>query len=109
MTGLSTVILPDTLRSIDTATLAGSYLPIGTVLTNGGRILRFTNLSNVTVTVSWDGINDNEILAAGTSFLLDVSAARENANYLEVQNGTQFYAKSAAGVGLFYISVYYGK
>lgn len=109
MTGLSTTILPDTIRSIDTASLAGSYLPIGTALTHGGRILKFTNLSNVTVTISWDGINDNEILATNTSIILDVSAARENSNYLEVQNGTQFYAKSAAGVGLFYISVYYGK
>jgi hypothetical protein len=109
MGALSTVILPDTLRSIDSATFTGSYQAVGTALTHGARIVKFTNLSGVTVTVSWDGVNDADILPANSFVLLDVSGAKENPQFLEVQSGTQFYVKGASSTGLFYISIYYGR
>lgn len=109
MPALSTVILPDPLRSINSASFTGSYQAVGTPLTNGARIIKFNNLSNVTATLSWDGVNDHEILPTNSFVLLDISAARENAQFFEVQSGTQFYVKGSAGTGLFYISVYYGK
>lgn len=109
MPALSTVLLPDAIRSIDSATFTGNYQTVGTVLTRGARIIKFTNLSNVTVTLSWDGVNDHEILPTNSFVLIDVSGAKENAQFLEVQMGTQFYAKGSAGTGSFYISVYYGR
>ena len=109
MGSLSTVILPDTLRSIDSSTFTGSYQAVGTPLTNGARIIKFTNLSGAIVTLSWDGVNAHEVLPANSFVLIDISAARENAQFLEVQQGTQFYVKASSSTGLFYISCYYGR
>lgn len=109
MPALSTVLLPDPIRSIDSSGFTGNYQTVGTPLLHGARIAKFTNLSNVTVTLSWDGINDHEVLPANSFVLIDVSGARENAQYIEVQVGTQFYAKGSMGTGSFFISVYYGR
>lgn len=105
---LATKILPDAIRSIDSATFTGSYQAVGTKLTNPTRIIKFTNNSTVLVTVSWDGTNDHEILPAGSFVLLDVSSDRETSNIFEIGANTQFYVKGAAGTGLVYISTYYG-
>jgi hypothetical protein len=109
MPALSTVLLPDPIRSIDSATFTGSYQTVGIPLSHGARIVKFTNLSTVTVTLSWDGINAHEVLPANSFVLIDVSGAKENAQYIEIQIGTQFYALGSSGTGLFYISVYYGR
>lgn len=109
MPALSTVLIPDPLRSIDSATFTGNYQAIGTPLSRGARIVKFTNASNVPATVSWDGIIDADYLPANSFLLIDVSGARENAQFIEIQSGTQFYIKGSAGSGLFYISIYYGR
>jgi hypothetical protein len=109
MPALSTVLLPDVLRSIAASTFTGSYQAVGTALTYGARIVKFTNLASVTVTLSWDGINDHEVLPANSFVLIDVSGAKENAQYIEVQVGTQFFVKGSSGTGSFYISSYYGR
>lgn len=108
MAALSTVLLPDPIRSIDSATFTGNYQAVGTPLANGGRIVKFTNLANVTATLSWDGVNDVEVLPANSFVLIDVSASRENSQYIEIRKGTQFYVKGSSGSGSFFISVYYG-
>jgi hypothetical protein len=109
MGALSTVLLPDPLRSIDSATFTGDYQAVGTPLSNGARIIKFMNVTSVDVTLSWDGVTDNEFLPPNSFVLLDVSGNRENSQYLEVKMGTQFYVKGASGSGNFYISCYYGK
>ncbi len=105
---LSSRLYPNGLKSIDSATFTGSYQAVGTALTHSVRIIKFTNNSNVLVTLSWDGVNDHEALPAGSFLLLDVSANREMSQFFEIANGTQFYAKGSAGTGLLYISSYFG-
>lgn len=109
MGGLSTVILPDAIRSIDSAMFTGNYQTVGTPLGQPTRIIKVTNLSNVTVTFSWDGVNDHEVLPSNSFVLLDVAGNKENAGLFEIQKGTQFYAKGLAGAGLLYVSTYYGR
>jgi hypothetical protein len=105
----STFIIPDTLRSIDSATFTGTYQAVGTPLLHGARIVRFVNNSTVLVTISWDGINANEVVRPGSDFTLNVSANREvSSDFFEVRWNTQFYVMGTAGTGLFYISCYYG-
>lgn len=108
MGALSTKILPDTLRSIDSATFTGSYQAVGTALTKPTRIVKFTNNSTVAVTISWDGTNDHEFLPAGSFLLIDVSSDKETSGIFEIGANTQFLVKGSAGTGSVYISTYYG-
>ena len=105
--GLDIRLYPDVLRSINSTTFTGSYQKVGTALAYPVRIVKFMNLSGVDVTVSWDGVNDHDVIAAGGFLLLDVSSNRETANQCTIAAGTQFYVKASASTGLFYISVYY--
>jgi hypothetical protein len=109
MSSGSNQIKPDALRSIDSATFTGNYQKVGTALTQAMRVVKFTNVANVGVTLSWDGVVDNEYLPANSFVLIDISGAREVSDIFEVPGGTQFYVKGAAGVGSFYISCYYGR
>lgn len=109
MGALSTVIVPDVLRSIEATTFTGNFLPIGTPLAYSMRIIKFQNFTNQTVFISWDGVNENDVLPPGAFTLLDISANKENAVYLEIEKGTQFYVQANAGTGFFYITCLYGK
>jgi len=100
------VMIPDTVRSFNSSTLSGSYQAIGTPLTRPIRIIKFVNNSTVTVTVSWDGANDHDVLPSGSFFLYDITANRSNVEGTQgqyVRSGTQFYVKGSAGTGLIYL------
>lgn len=107
MTALSTVLVPGILRSIDSATFTGSYQAVGTAITHPGRIIKFTNASNVAVTISWDGTTDNDYLPANAFLLLDICTNHGTSLILEIKKGTQFFVKGSAGTGSFYISYYH--
>lgn len=108
MGALNIRFLPDTIRSIDSATFTGSYQAVGSVLTFPTRVVKFTNNSTVLVTISWDGTSDHEVLPAGSFMLIDVSANHEAVeNRCDIAAKTQFYVKASAGTGLLYISTYY--
>lgn len=109
MSSFSGIIYPEPLRSIDSATFTGAYQAVGTPLAHAGRIVKFTNNSNVLVLLSWDGVTDHSVLP-GTSFeLLDVGTNRGSVHSFEIQQATQFYVKGAAGTGLFYITSYFAR
>lgn len=110
MGALSTIILPDVLRSIDATTFNGALQPVGGPLTHSARIIRFLNDTNMGCFLSWDGTTICEYLPPGSFLLLDTAANKENSQVFDIQAGTQFYVNGmAAGTGNFYISNYYGK
>lgn len=95
----------DVLRSINSATFTGSYQAIGTPLTYPTSLVRLVNNSSVSVTISTDGVNDNELVPLNSFVLYDVTAntPANGDDAIFIPKGTQFYAKAAAGVGFFYI------
>jgi hypothetical protein len=105
---LSSTIYPEVLRSLDTSTLSGGFLPVGSPLVNPCRIIKFTNLSNVNLIISWDGVTNHDILPAGGFVLYDIATNHETSAPFDVSAHTQFYVSAAAGVGLVYISAYFG-
>ena len=107
MAGQDIRLTPEVLRSINSASFTGSYQTIGTPLLFNSRIVKFTNLSTVNVTVSWNGITTADIVPAGGFLLIDVAAGRQLTAELYIPAGTQFWAEGTAGVGLFYLSSYY--
>lgn len=100
-------IFPETLRSIAASTFTGSYQVCGSVLAHPSRIVKFTNNTATTVTISWDGTNDHEILPTTSFVLLDVSTNREISDIFNIAAGVQFYVKGSVSTGTFYISSYY--
>lgn len=106
----SITIFPEVLRSLPSSGFSGSYQAIGTPLVYPSRILKFTNDTNVEVTVSWDGTNDHEVLPADSFLLIDIAANRQISNIFCAAAGVQFYVNGASGMGNtgnFYISSYY--
>jgi hypothetical protein len=90
------------LRSVNTASLAGSYVTLGGPLAHPSIILKLINNSNVLVTISIDGINDYDVLPANSFFLFDEDTSG-NPSPEAIPEGTQFFIKGSAGVGLVYL------
>ena len=70
-------------------------------------MMKFKNDSDVDVTISYDGINDHDIVLAGDREVEDLATNKTiKEGFLRGEN-TQIYAKSAAGTGnLYIISIY---
>lgn len=108
MAYMSSAVYPEPLRSLDSATLAGAYLPVGTPFVHPIRIIKFTNNSSVDVTISWDGSTDHEILVSGSFLLLDVSSNKEESRPFDISAHTQISVKGPVGVGFIFVSAYFG-
>ena len=111
MSSGSSVIFPDTLRSIDVATVTSvAYSRVGPPLDRSLRIVKFTNASDTTCILSWDGVLPHEVFPPNSFVLLDVSTNQETSRIFEIQQGTQFFLTllNASGTGSFYISCYFG-
>ena len=94
----------ETLRSLNSATLAGSYVAVGTALLHPSYKLKMVNNSNVLVTVSIDGTTDIDVCPANSFWLYDESQAQFNtANLPSIPQGTQIFVKGSAGTGLIYL------
>lgn len=109
MGSLQQSLYPNPLRSIDSSTFTGSYQALGSTLPNASRIIKITNNSTVLITISWDGVNDHEILPPNSFLLLDVSSNKEVSSICEIPQGTQFLVKASAGTGLVYLSSYFAR
>ena len=107
-------LLPEAVRTVNSASFAGSYLPfrdslaVISPITNPSRVLLLINGSGIIVTISWDGVTDHLVLLPGAGFAMDENAnAVANARFMTAA-GTQFYAKgSVADTGLIYLSTFY--
>ena len=94
--------------TFDTSTGTGSYLPFSGPLTQVPSIIIFDNQSSVVVTISDDGTTDFKTFSVGEALVLDLRTNKtRSAEDFCWRIGTQFFANSAAGTGLFYISYVY--
>ena len=91
----------ETLRSVDSATLAGAYVALGGPLLHPSYILKLVNASNILVTVSIDGSTDIDVAPANSFWLYDEDEG--NQEHPAMPQGTQIFIKGAAGVGLIYL------
>ena len=93
----------ETLRSIDSATLTGSYQALGTPLAHPSYICKLVNNSTVLVTISIDGVNDIDVAPSNSFWLYDEGKAGLNAAYPALPQGTQILVKGSAGTGSIYL------
>lgn len=97
----------ENLRSIDSATLTGSYQNLGTPLQHPGYIVKLVNNSTVLVTISIDGTNDVDVSPAGSFWLYDEGKVGRDGAFPALPQGTQIQVKGSAGTGLIYLVVQY--
>ncbi len=100
-------IFPDSLRIREGAGFNGSYQTLGTPLRFASPLLKIVNNSNVSVTVSWDGINDHDIIPANSFALYDFCSDAGTIRGLFAAKNTQFYVKASVGTGSVYLVVFY--
>ena len=74
--------------------IGASYALIGTT-TQPSQILFFQNSSDITLTFSFDGVNDHFQLPTLTTLTLNAGAAKGTYNTLSVPQGTSVYVKGA--------------
>lgn len=100
-------IFPDSLRTREAAGFTGSYQTLGTPLLYASPLMKFVNNSSVLVTISWDGINDHDIIPANSFALYDFCSDAGTVRGLFAPKNTQFYVKGSAGTGSMYLVVFY--
>lgn len=99
-----------TMTNLNSNLLGGGYVAINALgLSKHCFMIRIANLSNVDVTISYDGALANDFVIHGTT--LEIGSAmslQPNGNTGEFKKGLKIYASAAgAGVGLIYLSGYY--
>lgn len=99
-------LLPGVMIKKAGAAISGTY-SVTTALLQEARIIKFTNNTGQDLTISWDGINDNEFIPSGGFLLLDCSSNAVADGKLSINKGTVFYVKGTAGTDNLYISYYY--
>lgn len=97
----------ETIRRLDSSTIAAGYNKIGTPIDNAARCLLFCNNSTNLVTISFDGLHDHIDLVTGAQLVLDVAALKQLTNACWRKAGTQFYAAGVAGTGNICLTVFY--
>lgn len=111
MGALSIKLLPEALRSLAFGSISGTYMGVGTPLSNPSRLIIFQNFTDANVIVSFDGITDHLPVAASGFVLFDVTANKTVSQGFYIAEGTRFYIKQESGAatsGNFYISTFYG-
>lgn len=105
MVALTNRIAWETMRTIDSATLTGSYQAVGTPLAHPSYKCKMVNNSTSLVTVSIDGATDIDVAPANSFWLYDESTSLQDSGALP--KGTQIYVKGSAGTGLIYLVTQY--
>jgi hypothetical protein len=108
-TGLAIRAKWEPLRSIDEASIGTDYVAIGIPFANPVRIMWLQNTTDVLLTFSQDGVDDNFILEPASSIKIDLSANRvDPSGALYFSAGESLYVKGEPTMGSVYLSVIYG-
>ncbi len=106
----SQIVRVDALRSKAAASITGSYTVLGTAFTHPMRLIKITNLTNGDLTISFDGVTDNELVPAGGFVLYDLCSNKNEPDQTFVfAIGTQVYVKGTASTGSVYLTTIYGQ
>jgi len=100
-------IIPEAMRSLDSATLTGSYQAIGTPLNYACCLIKVVNNSGSLITISWNGVTDHDIVPGGSFFLYDICSDAGAQRGLYISQGTQLWVKGTASTGLIYFVAFH--
>jgi len=101
---------PEELRSLAFGAVAASYTALGGPMDNSVINYKISNLTDANILVSYDGVNDHDVVAANGFVLYDVASNKGKGDILALTKGAQVYVKREAGApasGNVYLTVFY--
>lgn len=110
----STSLYPEPLRTLAFGFINDvTYTTLGSSFVNPTRLIHLQNLTDVDVTISFDGVDDHLYVASGGFVLFDVTTNRDaQAVGLFFSVGTRLYVRSVSGdptLGVVALSTLYGR
>ncbi len=102
----------ENLRSLAFGGISANYALVGTPLQDSTRMLKLTNLTDAALLISFDGVSDKDVIAAGSAWIYDITSNRTDlGGDFEIPAFRSIYVKqesSAATSGTLYVTVIYG-
>jgi hypothetical protein len=97
------------LSSIASSAISGTYAAINSSgFPHAPFFVRIVNNSNMQITISYDGVNDNDVVRSGADFdLPSQTNSQPNARKALFSKGTIVYVKGTSGTGNVYLTGYY--
>jgi len=103
----------DEIRTINFSDLQLFYVLVGTVFSRPVRIIRISNLTNVNVLMSLDGITDHDYIPSNTVTVYDLTENKNRDEGLYIREGAGIYVLAPLGQipksGRLYVTVLAGK
>jgi len=103
-------MVPDTLRTIAFGAIGVGYTAVGAVFSHQMRIISIKNLTNADLLFSFDGINDHEVVPAGTGVVYDFCTNSTGYAGALMAMGTTLFVKQSQvpTSGSVYLTCFYG-
>lgn len=99
------------LRVLGFAGISGSYAAIGTPFVHPGRMIKVSNGTDANLVISFNGIDDKDVVFAGQSWIYDFCSNKADCGgSLELPAGRRIYVKeelALATLGNVYITYIY--
>ena len=91
---MSNIVRFDAVRTAAIGAITGSYTKFGPPFSHAMRLLDFTNDTNGTYMISFDGITDNFPLISNDFTLYDLTSDQDSNEAFRYENGSQLWIKS---------------
>jgi hypothetical protein len=112
MAGQEIRLMIEPVRALAFGSISGTYMGVGTAISNPARIFWINNLTDTDLMCSFDGINDHFPLPHDSFVILDATSNKTFPVGFYLAEGTRLYVKELAGVapaaGSVYFTVFYG-
>lgn len=100
-------------RTLAFGSISGTYMGVGTAISNPARIFWINNLTNADLMCSIDGVNDHFPLPADSFLILDATSNKTFSPGFYLAEGTRLYVKELGDSttptqGSVYFTVFYG-
>lgn len=94
----SVIVRWEDLRSLAFGGISGTYAAVGTPFQNPVRMLKVTNLTDADLIISFNGVDDKDIVAASSAWIYDFASNKaEPGGCLEQPAYERIYVKQATG------------
>jgi hypothetical protein len=111
MAGQEIRIMLEPVRHLDFGTISGTYMGVGTPISNAARQFFIQNLTDETLMFSFDGVNDHFPLPSEGFLLDDITSNKTSLQGFYLTEGTRLYVReldTPPGTGSVYFTVFYG-